>query len=262
MSNKELLEHNREAWNILVKAANRWTIAEGHDEILAARNGKLDLYLTPTKFVPQEWLGDVKGKKVLCLASGGGQQGPLLAAAGADVTAFDLSDLQLAQDRLVAEREGLNIRTVQGNMQDLSVFENESFDLVFNPASVVFIDNVLPVWKECFRVLKKGGKLLTGFTNPLYYLFDSTDPDKTVKLEVVNKIPYSDIDTLSKEDIERFKPIGYPLEHSHTLDDLIGGQIAAGFLIAGFFEDNWTESGHPLEEYIKCFIATMAVKSS
>ena len=71
--------------------------------------------------MPVDWLGDVKGKRILCLASGGGQQGPILAAAGARVTVFDNSPAQFEKDRIVAERDGLQIVTELGDMRDLTV---------------------------------------------------------------------------------------------------------------------------------------------
>src|SRR5580658_7124734 len=98
---------------------------------------------------------------MLCLASGGGQQGPILAAAGANVTVFDNSPAQLAQDRLVAEREGLVIETVQGDMANLCVFKDARFDLIIHPVSNVFVPDVKPVWREAYRILKPGGALLS-----------------------------------------------------------------------------------------------------
>ncbi|KAG1318310.1 hypothetical protein G6F63_015276 [Rhizopus arrhizus] len=65
--------------------------------------------LTP-RALPLDWLGDVRGRRILCLASGGGQQAPVLAAAGADVTVFDLSDGQLEQDRRHARSARLRQR--------------------------------------------------------------------------------------------------------------------------------------------------------
>ena len=116
-----ILEHNRAAWNNEVRKGNQWTIPVTADEIDAAAGGEVRIYLTPLKTVPKSWLGDLKGKRVLCLASGGGQQGPILAAAGAEVTVFDNSDQQLRRDEETASAFGLKIQTVQGNMQDLSL---------------------------------------------------------------------------------------------------------------------------------------------
>ena len=107
-------------------------------EIKAAKAGDWEVLLTPTKIVPQDWFGDIRGKDLLGLASGGGQQVPIFAAAGARVTSFDNSATQLAKDRLVAEREGLEVRFEQGDMADLSRFDDASFDLIFHPVSNVF----------------------------------------------------------------------------------------------------------------------------
>ena len=135
-----LLEHNRLAWNKEVKDGNKWTIPVGKSELDAATKGEVKIVLTPYKPIPKSWLGDLKGKKTLCLASGGGQQGPILAAAGAKVTVFDNSDEQLKRDKEIAKRYDLEIKTIQGNMQDLSCFEDETFDMIIHPVSNCFID--------------------------------------------------------------------------------------------------------------------------
>ena len=152
----DVREHNRIVWNKSIEWGNPWTIPVGPEEIAAARRGEWDIILTPTKPVPKAWFprltdsGRLQGVRVLGLASGGGQQGPILAAAGARVTVFDNSPRQLGQDRMVAEREGLEIATVEGDMRDLSVFEDGSFDLIVHPVSNVFVPDVRPVWREAF----------------------------------------------------------------------------------------------------------------
>jgi ubiquinone/menaquinone biosynthesis C-methylase UbiE len=176
--------YNRIAWDKQVVQGNRWTIPVGDDVIAAARQGDWKILLTPTKPVPRAWFPDLQGIDVLCLASGGGQQGPTLAAAGARVTVLDNSPRQLAQDRLVAERHALPVVTVQGDMADLSAFSDKSFDLIVHPVSNTFVPHVRPVWKEAFRVLRKGGGLLAGFTNPAVYLFDYDLADRTGILKV------------------------------------------------------------------------------
>ena len=124
----DILEYNRKAWTKEVNKGNTWTKPVSPEEIRKARSGFLNLVLTPTKPVPQAWYPDLKGCRTLCLASGGGQQGPILAAAGADVTVFDNCPAQLAQDDKVAKRESLEISLEQGDMRDLSRFQNGSFD--------------------------------------------------------------------------------------------------------------------------------------
>ena len=151
---------NRAAWDRQVESNNEWTRPVGPEVIAAARAGSWSVLLTEQRPVPREWFPPLAGRNVLCLASGGGQQGPILAAAGARVTVLDNSPAQLARDREVAERDGLAIALELGLMHDLSRFPDARFDLVFHPASNVFTPDVRPVWRECFRVLKPGGHLL------------------------------------------------------------------------------------------------------
>jgi len=168
----EIIKHNQDQWELKVKQKNQWTVPVSSEEIEKARMGDWSIIVTSTKPVPKEWFPDLNGKNVLCLASGGGQQGPVLAAAGANVTVLDFSESQLDQDRFVSERDGLSIRTVLGSMTDLSMFESESFDLLVHPVSNLYVPDIQPVWQEAYRVLKPGGMLISGFMNPVFYLFD------------------------------------------------------------------------------------------
>jgi ubiquinone/menaquinone biosynthesis C-methylase UbiE len=202
----------------------------------------------------------IKDLKILCLASAGGQQGPILAAAGAQVTVFDNSPRQLEQDRLVAEREGLSIEIVQGNMADLSVFVDGRFDLIVHPVSNVFVPHVLPVWREAYRVLGPGGVLLAGFDNPVFYLFDFDLIKREKILKVKHKIPYSDLEILSEAEKQNYIQEKKPFEFGHTLDDQIGGQIAAGFVLTGFYEDRFPQGEDLLSEFMPVFIATRGLK--
>ena len=253
----DIFAHNRDAWNREVTHQNQWTIPVSPEQVQEARTGSLKLVLTPIILIPQEWLGNVKGKDVLCLASGGGQQGPLLAAAGARVTVFDQSPAQLAQDRLVAEREHLDITLVEGNMQDLSCFADGSFDLIIHPISNCFTPDIRSVWKEAWRVLRKGGRLLSGFNNPVNYIFDFNLLEQG-ELKVSHTLPYSDLEGLTPEELAEYAGAGNPLEFSHSLDDQIGGQIAAGFVIAGFFED--VDPQCAASKYYPEYLATLALK--
>ncbi|WP_224242723.1 class I SAM-dependent methyltransferase [Hyalangium gracile] len=252
--------YNREAWNGEVARGNMWTRPVGPEVIAAARRGEWSVVLTPRKPVPREWFGALKGQEVLGLASAGGQQGPVLAAAGARVTIFDNSPAQLGQDRMVAEREGLDIRLVEGDMRDLSVFPDASFDLIFHPCSNCFVEDVRRVWREAYRVLRPGGVLLSGFCNPIMFLFDPELEGEGV-LRLKYRMPYSDFTSLTDEERRRYTDKGEPLCVAHSLEDQIGGQLDAGFLLAGFYEDKHIE-GDKLAEYMPSLCATRAVKPS
>ncbi|MDQ4126600.1 MAG: class I SAM-dependent methyltransferase, partial [Actinomycetota bacterium] len=229
--------YNQEAWDRQVESGNEWTVPVGPEVIEAARRGEWEVLLTNTKPVPRAWFPEMRGAEVLCLASGGGQQAPVFAAAGASVIILDNSPGQLAQDRLVAERESLDLGTVQGDMRDLSIFADDSFDLVFHPVSNLFVPEVLPVWWEAFRVLRSGGVLLAGFLNPAVYVFDLDLADTTGELWVRYELPFAAATSLSEKELKRWVERGDPLEFSHTLEDQIGGQTEAGFLISGVYED-------------------------
>ncbi|XXF80838.1 class I SAM-dependent methyltransferase [Myxococcaceae bacterium GXIMD 01537] len=256
--NPDVRTYNREAWNRQVASGNRWTQPVSPEAVAAARRGDWSVVLTPRKPVPREWFGDLAGKDVLGLASAGGQQCPLFAAAGARVTVYDNSPAQLGQDRLVAEREGLDMRFVEGDMRDLSALADNSFDLIFHPCSNGFVDDVLPVWREAFRVLRPGGVLLSGFSNPVMYLFD-LDLEQQGIFQLKYKMPYSDFTSLSEAERRRFTDKDEPLCVGHSLEQQIGGQLAAGFVLTGFFEDKHVE-GDRLSEYFDGFIATRALK--
>jgi SAM-dependent methyltransferase len=225
--------------------------------IAAARAGEWRIVLTPTRPVPRAWFPELAGLDVLCLASAGGQQAPILAAAGAVVTLVDASPAQLSQDRLVAQREGLAIRLVQGDMADLSAFADGSFGLVFHPCSNCFVPDVRPVWREAFRVLRPGGVLLAGFCNPVLFIFDDAAAQKG-QLVVRYPVPYSDLTSLTDEERQRYIAKDEPLVFGHTLEDQIGGQLEAGFVLTGFYEDRDPE--HPLAKFLPAFTATRALK--
>lgn len=250
------IEENARIWDKRSENSDVWSIPVSKEEVEQARKGAWSIVLTPTKPVPANWFPEkLEGKKILCLASDGGQQGPILAAAGADVTVFDNSKAQLEKDAQVARRDNLTIKTVQGNMQDLSVFEDESFDCIVHPWSNGYIDDVRPVWKECARVLKKNGLLLAGFGNPISCIFNVGKFERGI-LQVENTIPYADIDHMDDPETRAIvEADGYLW--SHTLEDQIQGQIEAGFAIIGFYEDI---GGSALDQYINSSIATKAIK--
>ena len=254
----DVFRYNQRAWDHQVGEGNRWTVPVDAEAIARARDGELAVVLTPHRLVPRTWFpASLAGVKVLGLACGGGQQGPLLAAAGAEVTVVDASAEQLAQDRRVAEREGLRLTTLQADMAALSSLPDAAFDLVFHPVSNIFVRDVRPVWREAARVLRRGGELLSGFVNPFYFLFDD---DALARDEYVvrYRIPYADTDQLDSASLDALMAQKEPLCFGHSLTDQIGGQLDAGLAVVGFYEDRWSDK--PIDDRIATFIATRSRK--
>ena len=250
-------KYNRTAWDAQVEQRNRWTVPVSSEVIARARRGEWEVVLTPATPVPRDWFPDLKDCDTLALASGGGQQGPVLAAAGARVTVFDNSARQLDQDRHVAERDGLTLATVQGDMADLSAFADGSFDLVFHPCANCFAEDVKPVWRECFRVLRSGGVLLSGFSNPANFIFDAAALEQGTFV-VRHRLPYSELTDITPAQRQAYMDKSEPLMFGHTLDDQIGGQLAAGFVLTALFEDS--DPDNALSRHIATYIATRALK--
>ena len=255
-----VIEHNSAAWDRAVELSNGWTIPVSRETIAAARRGEWSLKLTPTKPVPRGWFRETAGKDILCLASGGGQQAPVLAAAGATVTSFDNSARQLEQDRTVAEREGLAVRLEKGDSADLSRFADGSFDLIFHPCSNCFMPTLQPIWDECYRVLRPGGRLLVGFTKPEVFIFDHLEEERTGDLIVRHSLPYTDQSGLTEVELAGIIERGEPLEFSHTLEEQLGGQMAAGFHLVALYEDYWSDPKRAVDRHMPAFVATRAIK--
>ena len=129
-----------------------WGKAITHEEYVNAKNGNWNVLLTPTKYVPQEWFGELKGKKLLGLASGGGQQIPIFSALGARCTVLDYSTSQCNSERLIADQEGYEVNIVQADMSKTLPFDDETFDIIFHPVSNCYVEEVKPIFKECYRV--------------------------------------------------------------------------------------------------------------
>lgn len=255
----DVVAQNRTAWNReSASGTSEWSQCVAPDAVQRARGGEFEIILTPTRAVPQAWYGQLPGARVLGLASGGGQQVPILAAAGAKVTSFDNSDEQLSRDREVAERENLEIRFERGDMMNLSRFDAESFDLVFNPVSTIFVPDVETVWREARRVLRPGGRLLTGVMNPAFYLFDHEAIEAGADPAVIYDLPYEDTRHLTEAELSRRLADHEPLEFSHSLDTLIGGLLRAGFVLKDFYEDGWSDEATPLNKYMKVSFAMLA----
>ena len=234
-----------------IKDGWEWGIPVSHETFEAAKNGDWDIHITPTKNVPHEWVGDVKDKRILGLASGGGQQMPILAARGACCTVLDYSDSQIKSERMVAKREKYSIEIIKGDMTKPLPFADGTFDMIIHPVSNCYARDVRAIWRECYRVLKPGGVLIAGMDNGVNFMFDS---DETY---VVNHFPFDPLsDPGQMKQLERSEG---GVQFSHTFEEQIGGQLEAGFTITAVYEDT-NRDGSLYELNVPCFWATRAEK--
>jgi len=228
-----------------------WSVPISHEEFERAKQGDWNVLLTPTKPVPKEWFCDMKGAEILGLASGGGQQMPIFAALGAKCTVLDYSEKQIETEVLIAQRENYEINILRADMTSVLPFQDESFDLIFHPVSNCYVENVLPIWQECFRVLKRGGILLAGLDNGINFIVDD---DET---QITRELPFNPLN--DKDLYEESVQNNWGIQFSHSIEEQVGGQLQAGFTLTDIFQDT-NGSGRLHELNIPTFYATRAIK--
>lgn len=248
---KKYTEINSKFIDKWVEEGWEWGQPISHEVFQKARNNDWHVLLTPAKPVPKDWFCEMKNAEILGLASGGGQQMPIFAALGAKCTVLDYSEKQLLKEKEVAERENYEIKIVKADMTNPLPFEDGSFDLIFHPVSNSYIEDVFPVWKECYRVLKKGGILMAGLDNGINYAFD--DEEKMI----IRNLPFNPLkdQQLYEDSIKK----DWGIQFSHTIEEQIGGQLRAGFVLTDIYQD--TNGVGRLHEFnIPTFYATRAIK--
>ena len=186
-------------------------------------------------------LKDMNGKNVLCLASGGGQDSVAFGLLGAKVTVLDLSDVQLERDRQAAAHHGLQTKTIQGDMRDLSTFTDNHFDIVWQVYSINFVPSVEPVFQEVRRVLQPGGIYFLQFANPFVQAIDEDAWDgRAYPLsgfymdgeDLAERFPHWDV---AKPDGSTIK-LSSPHEFRHTLSTVMNTLAKDGFIFLGLWE--------------------------
>lgn len=227
----DLARFNRERWNGLAAAGVMYS-RPWLDLDEAASRQQVD---------PFGFLGDVRGKRVLCLAGGGGQQSAAFGLLGADVTVFDLSDEMLARDRAAASHYGHKVRTIQGDARDLSPLAGECFDAVWQPHSLSFIPELNLLFDGVVRVLRPGGVYHVAGWNPLAYGAEERWTGKgyllregyTEGAEALCGDGYWDI---TGEDGQA-KRVPGPREFRHTLTAIMNGLLGRGFILLDVHEE-------------------------
>lgn len=246
---------NAQTWDHWSRKGSVWTRPFSSDQFAEAKERTIELILTPMKKAPLWWFEGL-GKRVLGLASGGGQQGPELIAHGYDVTIMDISRRQLLADQAVSMREDYPINLVRADMTCRFPFEDNVFDFIVHPVSNCYVEEIEHVWREAYRVLRPGGVLMSGWTNPIMYMVaDEALNSEEHPLEIKYPLPYNSL-VEEQKGLEITTDGGY--QFSHTLGTQIGGQLRAGFLLKGFYEDN--EADNRLGKYTSLYAATLAIK--
>ncbi len=221
----DITKVNKEWWEKMVAESNGFTLPWlDLDPTIVKQyaEGKLKIPPKPLdQMFPVSVLANIKGKGVLCLASGGGQQSAVFGILGANVTVVDIAEGQLAGDKKAAEHYGYQVTTVQGDMSDLSTFKDNTFDFVFQAPSMAYIPNVIKVYSEVARVLKPGGLYRVDAENPLsqFIEHDTAWDGKGYRITV----PYS-----VKEKKREGKEV---TEFRHYLGEVFNGLIENEFVI-------------------------------
>lgn len=257
MEKIDYIKWNADIWTNINKDFIGHCRAISHEKYIAAKSGELKVTLAGIKEVPREWFPDLKDASVLGLACGGGQQCPVFAAHGANVTVTDISDSQLANEKYVAEREGYQVNIVKADLSKSFPFEDNSFDMIFNPVSNCYIEDILPMWVECARVIKKGGILMMAFVKEEHFMFEPDFENEEVLISR-HTLPFNPLRDLSKEQLQTKQNEKTPLAFSHTLTEQIGGLIKAGFEITDIFED--CDGGGLFDKYMNSYVAVRAVR--
>ena len=177
------------------------------------------------------WLGgDIRGRRVLCLAAGGGRQSILYAAAGAEVTVVDISPAMLELDRREAAARNLQVETVETSMDDMPMFADARFDIVIHPVSTCYTPQILPVYREVARVLQGGGIYVSQHKTPTSLQASLEPSPRGYELSE----PYYRSGSLPQAG-GRTREEG-TLEYLHRWEELIGGMCRAGFAIEDLVE--------------------------
>lgn len=225
MSKNNYASANKEWWEKMVKDKCGFTKPWLNLDVKTLQKlakGKLKNPPEPLNDIyPISVLSDVKGKNVLCLASGGGQQSAVFSLLGANVTVIDIAEGQLDGDKKAAKHYGYEIKTFQGDMSNLSMLKNNSFDIVYQAPSMTYIPDVKKVYSEVARILRSGGLYRVDAHNPQSVFFDESLWDgKGYRISV----PYA-VKEQQRSENENV------LEYRHYLDETFNGLIQSGFVI-------------------------------
>ena len=242
---------NRASWDYLARQGNERTCRPGD---FAYARSLLD---------PETWIPWNEFRSVLCLASGGGQQGPLFAFLGYEVTVVDLSPQQLRLDQATARRHGVHVECMESDMCNLENLESRKFDLVYQPVSSCYVPDVRATYREVFRLLKPSGYYRAEHWNPIHLQLPQFGNWDGIGYRIVypqnsnQPVRWREWDENGRE-----KPTCQ--HYIHSLQELIGDLCDTGFTIDSFWErplhSYGAEPGSPqhLATYVPPFFTILA----
>lgn len=217
-------DHNRRAWDQRVRQGKTFARAIDDEQFRKA-------------------LGDVdlRGRKLLCLAAGGGRQSMIYASSGADVTVVDISAAMLELDRQAAAARGIDIRTIEASMDRLPMLKEGEFDVVVQPVSTCYVPDLRPVYREVARVTRVGGLYISQHKQPASLQADVA-PSPRGGYELIE--PYFRQGPLPPVAGSRHREEG-TLEFLHRWEELVGQMCRAGFVIEDLFEPPHADEHSP-----------------
>lgn len=234
VSSHQYRRQNQTAWNRLSDGSQFTKVAS--DEEIRDPLSSLD---------GRGWLpSSVAGLRVLCLASGGGWQSILYAAAGAHVTVVDLSPGMLELDRREAARRNLSVTTVEASMDDLSMLPEDSFDIVHQPVSTCYVPSIVAVYEQIARVLRDGGLYISQHKQPIC----AQITERTPRNHFVVGIEYFHEGPLPKVEDTSYREAG-AVEYLHRWDELVGGLCRTGFVLEDLREPRRADYKAPVEHF-------------
>jgi len=116
-------------------------------------------------------LGCVKGKRILEVGSGAGQNSIMLARNGAIVTALDISKNQINYGKLLAKKEKVSVNFIQGDFENINTyFADTYFDIAFSAYALQYcktITSMQSTFKQINNILCTNGQFIFSLDHPL-----------------------------------------------------------------------------------------------
>lgn len=181
-------------------------------------------------------LGEVKGKRVIEIGAGAGQNSIVLAKQGAIVTAYDISKEQLRHGKTLAKEEDIQVDFIRGDFQRLRAhFKPNSFEIAMSAYALQYcstLESMNDTFKQIYDILTPKG----------IFVFSLDHPVRTIGYWEEGKDRFvldKYFDRSQKEWDYTFPETGVSARMSgsfKTISDIINGVLQAGFRLEQLLE--------------------------